>query len=726
VTPGSGLDRLHPVVVHHIVNSLGWQTLRGLQEEAAGPVLDGADALLLAPTAGGKTEAAVFPLLTAMERQRWDGLSMLYLCPLKALLNNLLPRLETYTSWLGRRAAIWHGDVTASARQRILREPPDVLLTTPESLEAMLISLKVEHKRLFTDVRAVVVDEMHAFAEDDRGWHLLAVLERLTRVTGRPIQRIGLSATVGNPADMLEWLQGSGRADRSGIVVGPDASAGASAANQAGDPDTGDGATRPPGDVELDYVGSISNAAKVIASLHGGEKRLVFCDSRQLVEEIGAALRERGVTTFLSHASLPLDERHRAEQAFAEARDCVIVATSTLELGIDVGDLDRVIQVNAPPSVTAFLQRIGRTGRRPGTSRNCLFLALNPGALMWAAGLLHLWGQGYVDPVVPPPEPRHIVAQQLLALCLQEHRIGSRLWVEAWNGLPPFDRSAEPILRYLVEQGFIDQDGELLFIGPSAEQRFGYRHFMGMTAVFTAPPQFAVLCGRQEIGRTDPMLLTEKTAGPRLLLLGGRSWRVTWTDWKRRRCHVEPAESGGKARWLTPGVSGASFAMARATRDALLGADPLVALTQRAKQVLAEVRHEHVPAVHPGGTVIVRDGSDVRWWTWAGYRANATLAATLSHLTDTVQRFDDASIRMRSDLTLEMWKAGTADATERLCLPEVDQRALEGLKFSAALPERLATATLAARLADLDSAVQVLNERARFTVADGPRTYDTQ
>ena len=244
------------------------------------------------------------------------------------------------------------------------------------------------------------------------------------------------------------------------------------------------------------------------------------------------------------------------------------------------------------------------------------------------------------------PEPRHIVAQQPLTLCLQEHRIGSRGWVQAWNGLVPFDRSAEPILRHLVDQGFVDQDGELLFIGPAAEQRFGYRHFMGMTAVFTAPPQFTVLAGRQEVGRTDPMLLTEKTDGPRLLLLGGRSWRVTWTDW----------------------------------------ADPPVALTQRAKRILADVRGEHMPTVHPGGTVIVRAGADVRWWTWAGYRANATLAATLSGLTDDVQRFDDASIRMRADVTLEMWKAGTADATERLCLPDVDQRTLAGLEVQRGPP----------------------------------------
>ncbi len=607
----SAVDRLHPVVVHHIVNTLGWPSLRALQEEAAGPVLDGADALLLAPTAGGKTEAAVFPLLTAMDAQRWSGISVIYVCPLKALLNNLLPRLEAYAGWLGRRVAIWHGDVTSPARQRILREPPDVLLTTPESLEAMLISLKVEHGRLFTGLRAIVVDEVHAFAGDDRGWHLLAVLERLTRVTGRPIQRIGLSATVGNPFGLLDWLQGSGRGQRCAVVVAPDTAPAAGPA-RAGDGRLG-GATRAPGDIELDYVGSVSNAATVIASLHRGEKRLVFCDSRQLVEEIGAALRERGVTTFLSHASLPLDERHRTEQAFAEARDCVIVATSTLELGVDVGDLDRVIQVNDPPRVAAFLQRAGRTGRRPGSRRNCLFLTLDTGSLLRAAGLLHLWGQGYVEPVVPPPAPRHIVAQQLLALCLQEHRIGSRLWVQAWNGLAPFDHSAEPILRHLVEQGFIDQDGELLFIGPTAEQRFGRRHFMDMTAVFTAPPQFTVLSGRQEIGRTDTMLLTEKTGGPRLLLLGGRSWKVTWTDWKRRRCYVEPAEGGGKARWLTPGVSGASYALARAARAVLLGADPPADLTQRAKRILAEVRDQHLVCVHPGGTVITRAGDDVRW-----------------------------------------------------------------------------------------------------------------
>jgi ATP-dependent Lhr-like helicase len=702
-----GLDRLHPVIVHHLVNSLGWKELRPLQDQAVGPLLDGQDTLLLAPTAGGKTEAAIFPLLTAMESNRWAaGPSVIYLAPLKALLNNLLPRLEQYAGWLGRRAALWHGDVTAAARQRILRDPPDLLLTTPESLEAMLISVKVDPSRLFTAVRAVVVDEVHAFGTDDRGWHLLAVLERISRLAGAPIQRVGLSATIGNPKELLGWLQGAARVARPAAVISPER-AGTILA-----PD------RPAGQVELDYVGSVRNAAHVIASLHHGEKRLAFCDSRQLVEELGAALRDAGVTTFLSHASLSAAERHRSEQAFAEARDCVIVSTSTLELGIDVGDLDRVIQVNCPPTVAAFLQRIGRTGRRPGTTRNCVFLAIDGGSLLWSAGLLHLWARSYIEPVTPPPEPRHIIAQQLLALCLQKRAIGSRLWPGEWNGLRPFDRTAEPILRYLVDNGFIDQDGEMLFIGPAAEAKFGRRHFMGMTAAFTAPPQFTVISGREEIGRTDPMLLTEQVDGPRLILLAGRSWKVTWIDWKRQRCFVEPATSGGKARWLTNDTSGASFALTRSVRDVLLGADPAVALTQRAQRVLAELREDHVATLNPAGTTINHYRDDVRWWTWAGFRANATLAATLSDLTDGRQRFTDTHLRMRADLIPDMWKAATQDAVERLCLPEIDQDALTGLKFSEALPERLATATLAARLADVDAAATVLSQPVRFSRSD--------
>jgi ATP-dependent Lhr-like helicase len=696
------VNELHPVLLHHIVNSLGWRDLRPLQHAAVVPLLAGDDALLLAPTAGGKTEAAAFPLLSRMATEGWTGTSILYLCPLKALLNNLLPRLEQYAGWMGRRVALWHGDVTTSSRRAVLWERPDILLTTPESLESMLVSVNVDHRAFFAGLQAVVVDEVHAFAGDDRGWHLLAVLERLTHLIGRPLQRVGLSATVGNPEDLLTWLQASGAGQRSGQVVAPQlpmVSAGAP----------------PSGDIELDFVGSLSNAATVIAALHAGEKRLVFCESRQTVEELGALLRYAGITTFLSHASLSADERRRSEQAFAEARDCVIVSTSTLELGIDVGDLDRVIQIDAPSTVASFLQRLGRTGRRSTTTRNCLFLTRDGESLTEAAALLTLWGRGWVEPVVAPPEPRHIIAQQLLALCLQEHRVGDQLWPQWWNGLTPFGPGAEPIVRHLTEHGYLDSDGGMLFIGPATEAKFGRRHFMEMTAVFTGPPEFTVLHGRNELGRIDPSLLTEEVQGDRRLLLGGRSWRVTYIDWRRRRCFVEQADGGGRARWLVGGWSGLNFELTRAIRDVLLGEDPPVRLTKRAVDRLAQEREDRSHLVHPGGNVIVRtDNGDLRWWTWAGFRANATLTATLSEVVDPIQRFDDLSIRLREDLTPATWRQLVADAESRICLPAVNEKALAGLKFSAALPARLALATLAARLADLNGASLALKELTRF------------
>lgn len=434
------------------------------------------------------------------------------------------------------------------------------------------------------------------------------------------------------------------------------------------------------------------------------------------MEELGEKLLAKGVTTFLSHASLSLDERRRAEAAFAGARDCVIVSTSTLELGIDVGDLDRVIQIDAPASVASFLQRLGRSGRREGTARNCLFLALDEEGILGAAGLLLKWSQGWVEPVVAPPEPRHIVAQQILALCLQENRVGEHLWQEWWNGLGPFGASAEPIVRHLVDQGYLDRDGGMLFIGPEAERRFGHRHFMNLTAVFTAPPQFTVLQGRTEIGRTDPSLLTERVDGPRRLLLAGRSWQVTYIDWRRKRCFVEPVDGGGRAKWSSAGFGSAgSYELTRAERRVLLGEDPPVKITGRAAGALRRAREQYLERVHPGGTLIVQDaGGQTRWWTWAGHRANATLTATLDTIAVPGQHVNDRWIRLREDVTAHTWSDVKKDATERLCLPDVDERAVRGLKFGEALPPRLAEATLSARLADTESAAAVLTEPVRF------------
>ncbi len=335
----SAFDQLHPSVQHHVVNSLGWRSLRPLQEHAIGPVLSGKYCLLLAPTAGGKTEAVVRPILSRMLSEDRRGLSVLYVCPIRALLNNLEHRLSFHAGLVGRTCGLWHGDVAQAVKSRTLAEPPDILLTTPESLEALLISRWTDRFFFFGSVRTIIIDEIHAFAGDDRGWHLLAVLERIRHITRKDMQRIGLSATVGNPERLRRWLGGA--STRESVIVAPPGAAPAEA------------------DVEIDFVGNLQNAARVLKILHRGEKRLVFCDSRARTEELATHLRSEGVPTFVSHSSLSAEQRRDAEGAFREARDCVIVATSTLELGIDVGDLDRVIQLDAPGTVASFLQRPG-------------------------------------------------------------------------------------------------------------------------------------------------------------------------------------------------------------------------------------------------------------------------------------------------------------------------------------------------------------------------------
>jgi ATP-dependent Lhr-like helicase len=222
----------------------------------------------------------------------------------------------------------------------------------------------------------------------------------------------------------------------------------------------------------VDYVGSLSNAAVVISRLHRGEKRLVFCDSRSQVELLATELRQHGVQTFVSLSALSTEKRQRAEAAFVEARNCVIVATSTLELGIDVGDLDRVIQIDAPSAVAAFLQHLGRTGRCAGTRRNCLFLTTSEESFVGTLGVLKLWTMGYVEAVIPPPKPYHILAQQVLALSLQTGGLGRKTWGEWLQALcraaQIFRGESEQLIAHMLDRGYLFEDQGLLALGRAA------------------------------------------------------------------------------------------------------------------------------------------------------------------------------------------------------------------------------------------------------------------
>ncbi len=683
----TAFDLLHPALQHHIVNTMGWRSLRSLQEYAIRPLIEGRHAILLAPTAGGKTEAAFLPILSRMLTENWSGLSVLYICPIKALLNNLETRLAHYGDLVGRRCSLWHGDIKDSVKQHILGDPPDCLLTTPESLEVILISRRADHENFFRNLRVVIVDEVHAFADDDRGWHLLSVLERITKLAGREPQRVGLSATVGNPGELLDWLAGVCEGGRE--IIAPEMTS----ALQV--------------NVQLDYVGSLQNAATVISRLHRGEKRLVFCDSRARVEQLASSLRKAGVATFVSHSSLSLEERQMAESAFSQSSDCVIVATSTLELGVDVGDLDRVIQIDAPGTVASFLQRMGRTGRRAGMERNCLFLATTRESLLQAAVIIELWKQGMVEPITPPPLPFHIFAQQVMALALQERGIGIRAWRDWIGRMPGFAsmsaQDIESILRYMIETEILSNQEGILWLGEEGEATFGRRNFLELFSVFTSPPLFSVRYGQTELGWVHELSFLSHDADLPVLLLGGRSWQVTHLEWNKRLAWVQPVEERGRSRWLGNGPR-LSFALCQAIRRVLASAELGPEWSRRAQEEIAEARAEF-DWVSETGTAVIADHENgiTTWWTFAGLCANGQLAASLQGISDWQITHNNLAIKIRPlvDLTELREKIAELQRMPREAWPTFELGGyLDDLKFSVCLPRDLLTIMMRRRLND--------------------------
>ena len=661
-------EQLHPSLQYHVVNTLGWSTLRPTQLAAIAPIHAGSHCLLLAPTAGGKTEAAAIPILSRMLTEAWPGTSVLYICPIKALLNNLEHRLTHYAGLVGRRVEVWHGDISQSRKNRALRDAPDILLTTPESIEAMLISVRVDRPAWFGNLRAVIVDELHAFAADDRGWHMRSVLHRLDQYLERPLQRIGLSATVSNPTELLAWFAPSG--NRS--VVGS-----ASVSTEA--------------DVTIDHVASLENAATVISRLHRGEKRLVFCDSRSSAEQLSSMLRAKEMRTFVSHASLSVSERRQAEAAFTEEKDCVIVATSTLELGIDVGDLDRVIQIDSPSSVSSFLQRMGRTGRRAGALRNCLFLTTNDDAFMLALGVTKKWSEAWVEAAVPPAEPWPILAQQALVLVLECSEVPTMEVVQLLQGSFPELATDDiaTLVEHLVEKQFLDRSEGVVRIGPETERVYARGHYRDLLASFSGSMLLTGRHGSSEVGYIDPTVLTGEQEN-RLLLLAGRSWRVTEVEWSKRIVWLEPAREGGKARWMG-GARSLGRDVCQAIRTVLAsGAPPIVTLSQRARAALSLLADEMPMTLGTHFVMARSDAAPVRTWTFAGTRANRTWAHQASVGGHKV-RFDAMSVHAPASLL-----ADAAPGQLTLTDAEIANFA-ESVKFAECVPQALLKRTIVAR-----------------------------
>lgn len=691
--------RLSPAMQYQIVNGLGFRGLRPVQEAAAGAILDGKNCVVLAPTAGGKTEAAFFPLLSMMDVEDWRPVSVIYVAPIRALLNNLEERLARYAALIGRRVFKWHGDVAASAKQGFVSEPADLLLTTPESLEVMLMSRRVPAERLFRGLRAVVIDEIHAFVGDDRGGHLSAVLERLSRFCGKDVQRIGLSATVGNPDTILRWVAGSSRRD--GVVVDP-------------------GGARTPPEIKIDWVGNLANAARMVAQLHPGKKRLVFVDSRRQVEALGQALRDQGVDTYVTHSSLSVEERRTAEAAFQDGQNCVIVATSALELGIDIGDLDHVLQLDAPSTVAAFLQRMGRTGRREGKAPNCTFLATEPEGLLRAAAIVRLYREGFVESVALSTRAAHLLAHQLMALSIQaEGGIAVADWWAWVSAATPFQDLTEDDRRDLVahmmaEDILVESAGRLV-LGERGAKLYGWRNFSDLYAVFSTPQTLKVLWGASEIGSIDVLFAQQEKLENLSFVLGAKAWRAVDVDWDEGIVRVEPMATSNLARWQgSPRLLGRE--LCQAMRAILVGDEPSPDWSQRARARLAELRAEY--AITPEARLaLVPDAYGLRLWTFAGGRSNNLLGKALEAVLGAKVVVDNLYIGFRDQAAqsevavrqalAQLRAEGRPDHGDALRHAESCGRGRLS-KFQRCLPERLEAEYLAAALTDEAGARAIL------------------
>ena len=692
----SVFSRFAPRLQESIASRLGWTTLRPVQELAGAAILDGKNAVVLAPTAGGKTEASMFPTLSMLVEHQTEGVGAIYLAPIKALLNNQSDRLGLYTEMVGLSRFLWHGDVESPARKAFIAEPSDLLMTTPESLEVMLASTKVPIAKLFRNLRIVVIDEVHALAGTDRGAHLMSVLERIADHSVHDVQRVGLSATVGNPDVILQWIRGTSK--REGVVVDPPRSP---AKRQIA--------------VQLDP--ELVTLATKAAELAKGKKSLFFCESRALTETVADRMRDRGTEVFVHHSSVSLDERRLAEERFAGGGSAAIVCTSTLELGIDVGDLDNVFQANAPGTVSSFLQRMGRTGRRASTTANTTFFCDNPEAVLQAVALVELAREGWVESIPAQQRCWPVLVHQLLAFTLAAGGIARNLAWEKLSRLPDlagithfeFDQTID----FMVLHDYLFESSGLLSMGEAAERKYGRKNFLELYAVFSSPQYYRVIGpSGSDVGSLEQAFVDNLVEDMTSFLLGGRAWLVHSIDHKSRTVSVRPAPRGKQPSWggFAPKMLG--FEVCQRIKKLLCETTEYPYLADCAAAALKLYREDFAALLQRGNAIQIADDG-ARWWTYAGGRINQTLRHAIAEMTGWKVVNDNFRLRFEGD---GVSHAAVVKAIEALAVPsfwedaELWQRIVARIppyrfsKFQAALPPRFELELVGRYLLDLDGA----------------------
>ena len=597
----SAFDRYAPFVQDFIYNH-DWRNLRAIQVAAAEAIFDTDENVLLsASTASGKTEAAFFPILTLLSEDPPASVGALYIAPLKALINDQFYRLNDLCEEAGIPVWHWHGDVSQSHKRKLLERPSGILQITPESLEAMLLRRHNVVSKLFCDLRFVVIDEIHSLMRGDRGMQTFCLIERLSRAAGVNPRRIGLSATVGDPARTGEMLAAdSGRGTYIPLVEGPGQTWRISMGHfYVTGPQATEREVESTRTVEADVVSverataalpghgelppgcdlaSSRNAAAIapLAPLEAptdtapanadpgmgyifehtrGRKCLVFTNSREEAEEVTTTLRsyceavDEPDRFLIHHGNLSASFRESAEEVMKDDEQVqTTVATATLELGIDIGRLERAFQIDAPFTVSGFLQRMGRTGRRGAPAEMWFVMreeqaeprSLLPETLPWkllqGIALVQLYlEEHWVEPPREGRLPYSLLYHQTLSTLASTGELSPAQLAERVLTLSPFRNVTlddfRELLEHLIETDHVERtESGGLIVGLAGERQVGSFKFF---AVFQENEEYTVRSESQEIGT----IVKPPPTGERIAI-AGHVWIVEEVDHKRHLLYV--------------------------------------------------------------------------------------------------------------------------------------------------------------------------------------------
>lgn len=541
-----------------------WEDLRPIQVAAGDVILHTDENLLLtASTASGKTEAAFFPILSQFSQDPPQSVGCLYIGPLKALINDQFLRLQELCDEGGIPVWHWHGDVSQSHKAKLMRHPSGILQITPESLEAMLLHKHMAIPKLFGDLRYIVIDEVHSLLRGDRGGQTLCLIERLGRLAGVNPRRIGLSATMGDPEKTGAFLSlGTGRKTLIPQVKAPGVKWRLSLEHfYVKDTQAGDGRT----DIEASPVLDAKTDAAPLQADPGlgyvfehtrGKKCLVFVNSREECEGVTTTLRQycelrhEPDRFLIHHGNLSASYRESAEELMKdEAHNLTVVTTATLELGIDIGRLERAFQIDAPWMVLSFLQRLGRTGRRnlppemwfvireDEPEIRAMLPATIPWKLLQAIALVQLYLEGrWVEPPRLDRLPYSLLYHQTMSILGSCGEMSPQALAERVLSLHYFHRITQDdyrtLLHHLLQQDHLQQtERGGLIVGLAGERILNSFKFYG---VFQESEEYTVRNESQELGTVvAPPPPGEKIA------LAGHVWRVLEVDRKRHLIYCE-------------------------------------------------------------------------------------------------------------------------------------------------------------------------------------------